>query len=507
MNTEEKILHYMDGTLNEPESGELLHSLSVSPEKRVVLEQHIKLRELTSLAQKPVPVPQALEANMAERFPAIAQYNREIGGGAVIIEQAARPSFIGRMAASVAAFIGQYPVRTGFALAAASVIGYFALRGADQKADVALTDRPSRTSATTATTSNSGADLHKGNNISPRDNTPANTSKASSSSNTFSVKHHSNRADISSLERSKVRSTVSSSEHLTPNQHNALPREDVQAKDNDMQDAPVNVARIPDEKKNGNTVNAINDNTNAVKDFAAITSVSDIRSEKNISFAENNIHGNRTEQNPFREKDENSGGFPFAVRFYGSLGGSFVNVHQNDAVVANRTEASALLGLDYIANPYVSAGIEGGNAAISQLITQSAIQSNVGGLPSISRVVVNNAVTSSSQFYARAVVHYTFNPFDMIHFEGTLGAGAAFASKTAPLVSAALFAGYDLSSHVGISAGIAFAGAWTGANAQQAAQQNLDSADPIGYVTVNHASATLFTPSYGLRVGLKVKPW
>jgi len=35
-----------------------------------VLEQHIKLRELTSLAQKPVAVPQNLEASMAERFAA-----------------------------------------------------------------------------------------------------------------------------------------------------------------------------------------------------------------------------------------------------------------------------------------------------------------------------------------------------------------------------------------------------------------------------------------------------
>ena len=136
MKTEEKILNYMDGTLSESESGELLHSLSVSPEKRVILEQHIKLRELTSLAQKPVAVPQALEASMAERFPAIASYNRELAGGAMITSQAARPSFIGRMAASLAGFIAQYPVRTGFAVAAASVIGYFALSSGSDRTNV-----------------------------------------------------------------------------------------------------------------------------------------------------------------------------------------------------------------------------------------------------------------------------------------------------------------------------------------------------------------------------------
>jgi hypothetical protein len=220
----------------------------------------------------------------------------------------------------------------------------------------------------------------------------------------------------------------------------------------------------------------------------------------------NIVHGNRQEQNPFKDRDENYGGIPIAFRFYGSLGGSFVNVHQNDATIASRTEAAALIGIDYIANPYWSFGVEGGNAAISRLIMQSAVQSNINGLPSISRVVVSNVVTSGTQFYARAVAHYTFNPYDMIHLEGTIGAGAAFASTSAPLVSGALFAGYDLSQKVTISTGIAFAAAWTKANAQNsAAQAVISGTDPIGYVTTNHASATLFTPSYGLRVGLKLR--
>src|SRR5437660_1285826 len=133
MKTEEKILDYMDGTLSESESGELLHSLSVSPEKRVVLEQHIRLRELTSLAQKPFAVPQALESEMAERFPAIAAYNREMSGGAMLVKEAARPGFLSGIAASIAGFIAQYPLRTGFAVAAASVIAYFAIAGSPEK--------------------------------------------------------------------------------------------------------------------------------------------------------------------------------------------------------------------------------------------------------------------------------------------------------------------------------------------------------------------------------------
>ncbi len=181
-------------------------------------------------------------------------------------------------------------------------------------------------------------------------------------------------------------------------------------------------------------------------------------------------------------------------------------MHQNDATLASRTETAALIGLDYIANSYWSFGVEGGNAAISQLITQSALQSSMNGLPSISREIVNNVVTNGSQFYARAVAHYTFNPYDMIHFEGTIGAGMAFGSSNAPLMSGAIYAGHDFNEHFGLSAGLAFAGAWTAANAQNAAIQAVASGtDPIGYVTTNHASATLFTPSYALRVGLKYR--
>ncbi len=512
MKSEEKILEYMDGTLSESESGELLHSLSVSPEKRVVLEQHIKLRELTSLAQKPLAIPQALEVSMAERFPAIASYNRELSGGALLIEQASRPSFIGRMAAVVAAFIGQYPVRTGFAVAAASVIAYFAFQSGDQKADVALTDKSYRTSTTDRTNTTSGVDLQKGSSISSTDNVQPTTSQANSSSKTFSQQQYHNRVQSNAVapspsvktnDRRNVRSTNSTTEHITPLQHGVSLPVETQKNSKDIADAKNTNLVTPAQNISSEKTNT--ENTNSIKEYAAITPVTNIHSQNDIALAENNVHGNRYEQNPFRDKDEILKSV-FAVRIYGSLGQTFINVHQNDATMANRIEGGALFGVDYIANPYISVGVEGGNAAISQLVTQSALQSNVGGTPSISRIVVNNAVTSGSKFYARGVFHYTFNPYDMIHFEGTAGVGLAFASTSAPLVSGAFFAGYDLTPKFGISAGIAFSGAWTKANAQSSTVPAVaPGSDPVGFVTINHATATLFTPSYGLRVGLKLK--
>jgi hypothetical protein len=514
MRTEEKILDYMDGTLSESESGELLHSLSVSPEKRVVLEQHIKLRELTSLAQKPLTVPQALEANMAERFPAIANYNREIAGGAMIAEQASRPSFISRMAASVAVFLAQYPVRTGFAVAAASVIGYFALRTTEPQSTQSIAENQSsivKNDLATSAVSNQDALSQNASKASSKDN---NHSTAASPANSASLKHHHSRTDFSQsakvLQRTKVRteqaesvkSTVASNDEQILNSQNAAPPAEIQKSEKEVTDHgnnPAIATSIPEEKKS-------NENTNSVKDIAAISTVSDIRSQS-TSLMDNNVHGSRSEQNPFKDKDENTGGFPFALRLYYGLGQSFINVHQSDPTLANRTETAPLLGIDYIASSYVSIGVEVGSAAISQLLTQSVIQSSAGGLPSISRIVVNNVVTNGSQYYSRGVVRYTFNPYDAFHIEGTAGAGVAFASKMAPLVSAALFVGRDLTDHLGISLGVALAGTWANANAQNVAAQAVTSGtDPIGYVTTSHASATLFTPSYALRFGVKFRP-
>ncbi len=46
--SEERILDFLDGRLAMPDEEELLHTLAVSPERRQVMREHMKLRELTS---------------------------------------------------------------------------------------------------------------------------------------------------------------------------------------------------------------------------------------------------------------------------------------------------------------------------------------------------------------------------------------------------------------------------------------------------------------------------
>src|SRR6185312_13000029 len=70
---EQEILAYLDGTLDEGSKEELLHRLSVSPEKRALLESHLKLKEMVAMSQRSVPAPLAAQRALAERLPILAE--------------------------------------------------------------------------------------------------------------------------------------------------------------------------------------------------------------------------------------------------------------------------------------------------------------------------------------------------------------------------------------------------------------------------------------------------
>jgi hypothetical protein len=71
MTLEENILAYLDGSLGADESAELLHTLSASPDKRELLEEHLRLNGITSLGRRPYLVPERAEQALMERLPAI----------------------------------------------------------------------------------------------------------------------------------------------------------------------------------------------------------------------------------------------------------------------------------------------------------------------------------------------------------------------------------------------------------------------------------------------------
>jgi hypothetical protein len=81
MTLDEKILSYLDGSLSDTDSAELMHSLSVSPEKRVVFEQFVQLQTLTASARHPFEVPQEIESALASKIPALGVHDEKRRSG------------------------------------------------------------------------------------------------------------------------------------------------------------------------------------------------------------------------------------------------------------------------------------------------------------------------------------------------------------------------------------------------------------------------------------------
>ncbi len=68
--SEDRILDFLDGRLATPDEEELLHTLAVSPERRQVMREHMKLRELTSTIarQERFAVPETVTTQLFSRL-------------------------------------------------------------------------------------------------------------------------------------------------------------------------------------------------------------------------------------------------------------------------------------------------------------------------------------------------------------------------------------------------------------------------------------------------------
>ncbi|HET6402859.1 MAG TPA: hypothetical protein VFH95_15860 [Candidatus Kapabacteria bacterium] len=107
---EDKILDFLDGRLATPDEEELLHTLAVSPERRQVLREHMKVRQLTSTLaqQEQFNVPERLTNQLFARLEDMG-YSAPSGTEAILTRA---PEFVssriadGIGAASMASIVG-----------------------------------------------------------------------------------------------------------------------------------------------------------------------------------------------------------------------------------------------------------------------------------------------------------------------------------------------------------------------------------------------------------------
>jgi hypothetical protein len=470
MKYEENILKYLDGSLSDSESAELLHALSVSPEKRVILEQHLQLKDMVTSAQKPFTVPAELEQAMSRKYPVIPMYSNELMVGATMAERSVITSFFARRSVRVGAA----------ALLLLAFTSYLAVSSRDRTSisEGSNTSAASVTSSSTATEPSVGSVSREA-----LSNTSNNISVAQPT--TISASVHNTNTTI------RTKNVGSSS-----NVHTSLREKNIAV-------ANENAVKV-DEAIHAISVDANSTDASFPTELALISSISTPRTEPSASIERNSI-GEQRYLDPFAKHDDGSSG-PFLLRFEGVLGSTYFRVSEGGSVQNTRIETSPLLGADWIVSPHFSLGIEGSSAGIAKVVPTQVYKAS----ENITRSVTSNTIEASNDWFGRAMLRYTVNPYDQFRVETSVGGGVVFDGAATPLISASAAVTTSLTNRLGLSLGAAFAGTFSEVSSPvpTGAAPIANSAMPVGYIEENApASTTLFSPSLTIRVGLRFKPW
>jgi len=127
--SEDRILDFLDGRLASPDQEELLHTLSVSPERRQVMREHMKLREVTNTIarQDKLTVPEYVTDQLFSKLEGMG-YSAPVSTEALLTRT---PEYVSVAAATVAATAVSSGWRIGaMSLLTASIMSFILGAGA-----------------------------------------------------------------------------------------------------------------------------------------------------------------------------------------------------------------------------------------------------------------------------------------------------------------------------------------------------------------------------------------
>ncbi|HYM20143.1 MAG TPA: hypothetical protein VEW28_03960 [Candidatus Kapabacteria bacterium] len=494
MTTEERILAYLDGSLSESESAELMHQLSVSPENRIILEQHIKLSEMTRVAQRPYEVPAMLESSLAERLPAILATSERM-----VPVAASRWSV-----SSLMLLLREYPIRFALGgiitLLAGGALYWYGLGGSVPQANTASKISTAFESSVAAPNNSDQA----ANNPMPATIDRQHSSQIVHNSPLYTSKVYSDR-DNSSASTSQVSTSARS--------HSAIANRSA-TNTNKYHKANGAGLHIPNPASifAENQSNSVSENRSESSSENISTPVSAIEaSSMSVPIAE--VHSPNTadaiivsptggSRHPFSllEMTQDNSHSRFVLRGSFGIGETFLYVPTGNNSYTSRTESSPMLGLDYLLSPSWSIGIESGSTMMLSLSPQSSAEASTDGT---THIVTHTTTMNSTEWFTLAAVRYCFNPLDKIRYEVSLGGGTVVTHLASPMATLQAGVGYSLSDNLDIQFLAHYSGVWSKTSASSTTNAALVTSGPVAYKTSDVAAATVFTPALTGRVGLK----
>jgi hypothetical protein len=458
MNLEDKIIAYLDGTLDETSRAELLHTLSVSPEKRKLLEEHIKLREIISLGHKPASVPLMTERKLADRIPVLMQ----------------ELPYLAEKSNRIAPFIGVNST-SYFTLLGRQVSSFFTSRFAPALSVGALLLVGGMTWYMSSLNDPAQVAAPKDQIVQQQHNAQSSNDEASRSSNNSILNNRSSAA--STLEVAGGDESQNLSNRVQPGssiKYSSPSKKTSQVKRGSN---PVTVEsqsgssdRLVDNNSDSHSSNVVNnDNVNS-----AATNESTVSDKSNV------IESSQTEQkNAIKDPEQSLPPLPMPSqektvtgRFSVQAGAEngFMTVRPNQKTQSYETGSGGTfpnLGVGYELNNRFAIGLEVGKSVLSQQKEDYEVESlmaNPG--PAGSLVTVNERITYSaaivdvSALWSQVSLRYTVNPESLVRIELTGGAGAAFHEGLSPMVSLGLGGTYDLTQSIAFTAGLSARAAW-----------------------------------------------
>jgi hypothetical protein len=486
---EEKVLAYLDGSLSGADADEVMRAASISPDRRAVLDAHLRLNDLFKIVQKPISAPLWLQRDLASKVPVLAAKLPYLAAETPRRRYGAIFGFFGRTAggfgSSRASTIGAIVI----ALALVGGIWLAVDRSGDHLVAVSGSGNGSNgsngTGATNGSAMSSGPVQSNGSAVAPdRTNQSDQTDKSHKTYGSHEAS--SSIAGMGSLATaaSATPTANSASHHTTHNLRDAGPGRtahtgNIGGAHNLANQAPhagqgANIPALqepatpgipqgPNGLSNGAGDHNLNNGNNqniasALTPPASpappqqepppadISSVSSLQSAATLHVSHGipiqySVPANEGSYSPFH-----------AFASSGARALFRPNVSLSENVTSNGIGAASVspaisyeAGLDYEISPWLSAGIRVGQTSFLQLQPFINTQKLYGTL---TQKIADDSIGTVSAPWVGFAFSYQLNPEDPLHFGTTIFGGAALvsgATATSPMAMVELNAGYELS--------------------------------------------------------------
>ncbi len=513
MTSEERILAYLDGNLTEAESAELLHQLSVSPENRIILEQHLKLNEMTRLAQKPFAVPEELEASLSKRLPIIMTGSQATGTSAPTITKSG----------SLLSLLRQYPLRFalgGLLLLFCGGAAYHFLspqeiavpeaRNSISPSSPVTNPSGDITTPTPATTNSSNTQNSSaaGSSFTTTDRSASMTTSSAASSHTIAdAAHRQSPAHSSSstrnvehrnsIDRSVAKNTSGSSTAIHSNApkgssstHSVAVNENGGITTNNSSSKNAGIPSAQTTIGTADAAVAMVPQTSVLAEANAsslpIQPVADAKNRRSFNTLE-------TLRNPERSN--------FSARVGGTVMDAFINVPSGNNSYTARHDFGFSLGVDYHFMPEFAVGAEFGQSSILVVSPQTTIETSVGD--QLNHIVAHTYTNTLSALYGRLAARYVFAPFNQIHYEVSFEGGALFTQSLSPMVGLQGLLCHTLSDAFEFQGGLSFTGVWSANTASPITTPVING--PTIYKTVSIPANKIFSPTVTIKAGVQYR--